>query len=294
MTGNFLSLTKQGIKTFLPAVAGLAMLAAAFGLGTIRLHRYPFIVKPEIKTVMDTRAGKIICLDHQGFLADLLFIRVLLHSGSLMWKPAYIDFDARWAYRLMDLVTDLDPKFYTAYLFAGMGLVHYHEDARLAIPILEKGMTVFPESWELPFWAGYLYLNRLNDPKNGAKYLWQAHNVPGAPKQFMAIMISALKESGDFGLAARGMKALAEGTANPNLKQLYLKKSLRLGNLNQLKKAAAAFRKKTGRFPTRLDDLVREGVLEKIPLDPENRSYAWDARTQQPVIQVVGRDRPRS
>ena len=285
MARFFPLLAKQKVKRCVPAAAGLAMLFLAFGLGALRLHRYPFIVKPEIKTVMDTRAGRIISLDHQGFLADLLFIRVVLHSGSLMWKPAYIDFDGKWAYRLMDVITDLDPRFYTAYLFAGMGLVHYHEDARLAIPILEKGMAVFPESWELPFWAGYLYLNRLDDPEKGARYLWQAHNVPGAPKHFVAIMTSALRSSGDFGLAARGMQALADRAANPNLKQLYLKKSLRLTNLDQLKKAAELFRVKTGRFPSNLDELVGQGVIKEIPRDPDGRTYAWDSTAQQPVVQ---------
>lgn len=280
-TGSHLA--KQGVKGALPGIAGLAMLVAAFGLGAIRLHHYPFIVKPEIKTVMDTRIGNVVSLDHQGFVADLLFIRVVLHSGSLMWKPTYIDFDGKWAYGIMDVVTDLDPRFYTAYLFSGMGLVHYHEDARLAIPILEKGMKVFPESWELPFWAGYLYLNRLDDPKNGAKYLWKAHNVPGAPKQFVFIMMSALKRSGDFGLAAEGMKALADGSRNPNLKQLYLKKSIRLNNLDQLKRAGAAFKDQKGRFPDNLDELVQAGIIDKVPLDPDNRGYAWDTSKEQPV-----------
>jgi len=265
---------------------GLVMLGLAFGLGGMRLHLYPFVVKPEIKSVVDTRIGKILSLDHQGFLADLLFIRVSLHSGSLMWKPDYIDFDSQWAYRLIDVATDLDPQFYTAYLFAGMGLVHYHEDARMAIPILEKGIKVFPESWELPFWAGYLYLNRLGDVQNGARYLWQAYNVPGAPRQFVAIMMSALKRAGDFGLAARGMRALAQGTANASLKQLYLKKSIRLDNLDVLKKAAIAFKEKKGRFPERLEALIQERIMETLPRDPDGMVYAWDAKTQQPVVRT--------
>ena len=39
---------------------------------------------------------------------------------------------------MMDIITDLDPKFYTTYLLSAMGLVHYHDDMKLADPILKK------------------------------------------------------------------------------------------------------------------------------------------------------------
>ena len=261
---------------------GLGFLGAAFCFGYARLTLYPFIVKPEVKVVVDSRLSRIVALDHPGFLADMLFIQVSLHSGSLMWKPVYIDFDSKWAYHMMDVITDLDPGFYTAYLFSAMGLVHYHEDVKLAVPILEKGMMQFPDSWELPFWAGYGYYNRLMDSEAAAHYFWEAYNKPDAPKQFLGLMLSAMKETGSFDRAAIAMKAMMDSTDNLNLKTIYAKKFVRLKNLDILMKAATRYKEKTGDFPKTLDTLVSSGFLKQIPDDPEGMTYQWNREKNLP------------
>ena len=45
----------------------------------------------------------------------------------------------------MDVVTDLNPRFYKAYLLSSMGLIHKFEDVKLAEPILQKGMKNFAQ-----------------------------------------------------------------------------------------------------------------------------------------------------
>ncbi len=273
---------KNGLKRYGMTVLGLCLIGVAFGLGYTRMALYPFIVKPEVKLVTDSRLGRLIALDHTGFLADMLFIQVNLHSGSLMWKPLYIDFDSQWAYRMMDVITDLDPKFYTAYLFSAMGLVHYHDDVKLAAPILAKGTKEFPDSWELPFWAGYGYFNRLMDYKTASRYFWEAYNKPDAPKQFLGLMLSAMQKTGSFDRAAIAMEAMMNSTDNPNLKTIYAKKLVRLKNLDLLMKAATAFKQKAGDFPETLENLVGSGLLEKIPIDPDGMAYAWNKKKNLP------------
>ncbi|MDY0222315.1 MAG: hypothetical protein RBR67_14360 [Desulfobacterium sp.] len=263
-------------------ILGLCLIGAAFCFGYARMTLYPFIVKPEIKLVTDSRLSRLLSLDHTGFMADMLFIQVNLHSGSLMWKPLYIDFDSQWAYRMMDVITDLDPKFYTAYLFSAMGLIHYHDDVKLAHPILKKGMKEFPDSWELPFWAGYGYFNRLMDYETAARYFWEAYNKPDAPKQFLGIMLSAMQRTGSFDRAAIAMEAMMNSTENPNLKTIYAKKLVRMKNLDTLMKAAQAYRERTGEFPETLDLLVSSGLLEKIPEDPDGMAYEWNKEKNLP------------
>jgi len=261
---------------------GLGFFGAAVCLGYAKLTLYPFFVRPEVKLVVDSRLSRTMALDHQGFMADMLFIQVSLHSGSLMWKPMYIDFDSKWAYHMMDVITDLDPKFYTAYLFSAMGLLHYHEDVKLAAPILEKGMAEFPDSWELPFWAGYGYYNRLMDYDAASKYFWEAYNKPDAPKQFLGLMLSAMQQSGSFDRAAIAMKAMMDSTDNLNLKTIYAKKLVRLKNLDILMKAATRYKEKTGDFPKTLENLVTSGFLKQIPDDPESMKYQWNREKNLP------------
>jgi len=271
----FLSSITNRFRDHRMMLLGLGLLGAAFGFGYARLTIYPFIVKPEIKLVVESRLSRIMALDHPGFMADMLFIQVNLHSGSLMWKPLYIDFDSRWAYHLMDVVTDLDPRFYTAYLFSAMGLLHYHDDVKLAAPILEKGMAEFPDSWELPFWAGYGYFNRLMDYETASSYFWKAYNKPRAPKQFLGLMLSAMQKSGSFDKAAIAMEAMMKSTDNLNLKTIYAKKLIRLKNLDIIMKAGEKFKDERGNFPTDLAELMNSGYLDTIPIDPEGIYYTW-------------------
>jgi tetratricopeptide (TPR) repeat protein len=265
-------------------IAGVALLLMAFGLGTLRMVRYPFIVRPEIKIVADSRLAKIVSLDHDGFLADLLFIDVDLHSGSLMWKPRYINFDAKWSYKMMDVVTDLDPKFYMAYLFSIMGLVHNLQDVRLAEPIVQKGMKQFPDSWELPFWAGYGYFNYLGEYKKAAKYMWQAYEKPHAPKYFLALMFAALKKSGDYRKAIVALKMIMDSTKDPNLKTIYAKKVVRLSNFDQIMTAANRFHAVEGRYPQTLSELVQGQFIKAIPVDPDGAVYVWNTKKQLPTV----------
>ncbi len=99
---------------------------------------------------------------------------------------------------MIDLVTNIDPQYYSAYLFSGMGLLHTHEDVLLSIPIVKKGMAIFPDSWELPFWIGlnaYLYME---DDTLASEYLWQAAHKPDAPSSFLSLLLSAITKGGNL------------------------------------------------------------------------------------------------
>ncbi len=275
---------KKNIRADYSIFLGICCLLLAFILGFIRLHFYPFIVKPEIKIVADTRLSKFIALDHEGFLADMLFIQVNLHSGSLMWKPLYINFDSKWAYDMMDVITELDPKFFTAYLFSAMGLVHAFDDVRLAEPILKKGMKEFPDSWELPFWTGYGHYNHLMEYQKASEYLWEAYNKPEAPKHFLAIMLSAMQKAGSFDRAAIAMKALMDRTDKQNLKIIYAKKIQRLLNLDLIMQCADKYKAERGRFPETIEELILNGYLKQIPKDPFGSKYGWNSDKKLPHI----------
>ena len=92
----------------------------------------------------------------------------------------------------------LDNRGFVADLFSGMGLIHNFDDVKLARPILEKGMKVFPESWELPFWLGYDHYIYLEDYDVGGEYLWRASQKPNAPKRFFSLLLSVLRKGGSY------------------------------------------------------------------------------------------------
>lgn len=257
----------------------LSCWAAAVTVNYFTRVAYPLEFKEELRFVPQKEVVEILSLDHRGLAADILFIQAILHSGSLMWKPLEYEFDSEWSYQAMDLTTTLDPRYLTAYLFSGMGLVHGSDDVRLARPILERGMVQFPQNWELPFWVGYLHHIYLEDYKTAGEYFWRASQCPGAPKTFLSLMLSSLKKGGQYERAIWALNSLIEHTENKKIVQIYQKRLIRLENMVILKKAAAHYRKTKGVPITELNQLVTEKFLPEIPEDPMGKGYEWDLKT---------------
>jgi len=246
--------------------------------------QYPLTVKEEIRFVPNKEVVDILCLDHQGLAADVLLIQAVLHSGSLMWKPLSHQFDSQWSYRLMDLATQIDPHYLTAYLFTGMGMVHGSEDVRRARPILERGIAHLPEVWELPFWIGYHNYVYLEDYRTAGNFFWRAGQYPNAPKSFLSLMLSSLKKSGRYEKAVLALQGLMQSTENERVKLIYQKRITRLENMIMLQKTASEFKNRTGYFPEDLNQLVSKKLIPAIPDDPMGQRYVWDKGRKRVMI----------
>ncbi len=222
-------------------------------------------------------------LDHRGLLADILFIRAIQHTGSLVWKPLDFALDSPWKYAIMDRVTRLDPRYYNAYLFSGMGLIQDFDDILLARPILERGIKSFPESWELPFWLGYDFYLYQNDYITASHYLLLAAEKPDAPKSFFALLLKTLNHQGAYHQAQALMSRMARNQPPGSVKILYEKRAARLKHLAQLQDAAERFAGEKKRKIESIEELLKSGLIEKIPSDPLGQEYYWN-REQERVV----------
>jgi tetratricopeptide (TPR) repeat protein len=237
---------------------------------------YPPEIRDDLRLLPTKEMAGIMSLDHRGAAADLLFTQVSIHSGSLMWKPLSIKFDSNWAFGMMDLATDLDPRYREAYLLSAMGLIHKFSDANLALPILRKGMLAMPDSWEMPYWYGYDHYFYLDDSKTASEYFLKAAQKPGAPKTNWGLLVNVSKESGYYENAYWALKVMYDNSDNEKVKMIYAKKLVQLDNLFTLQKAVTSYNDKTGNYPESLEKLVENGYIEKIPDDPMGKGYVWD------------------
>ena len=271
-----LRLLRNVPRGVMPVIAVCWLLAMGINFGS--RHYFPHRLQEDITFLPKNEIVDFLSLDHRGFAADLLFIKVVLHSGSLIWKPRSFTFRSEWSYRLIDLVTELDPRYYDAYLFAGMGLVHADADVERARNILDKGMRVFPASWELPFWAGFNYYLYRADDLTAGDYLWQAAHKPGAPTTFLGILVSTVTRAGIYERGIWALQGLMRTTHNTKVLQVYKKRIGRLQNLITLRQAIERYVRQQGRYPVDLDQLVQAGVLATLPEDPMAKKYVWNTR----------------
>ncbi|MCK5545249.1 MAG: hypothetical protein KAI35_08525 [Desulfobulbaceae bacterium] len=273
------------------------LLAIIFYLAAVSINFagsriYPAVLRDSVRIVPDSGLMDLLCLDHRGFAADCLFAGVIIHSGSLMWKPMEFGFDSEWSFKTMDLVTDLDPKYFTAYLFSGMGLIHSFDDAELAKPILEKGIKNLPERWELLFWLGYDHYAYLEDYETAAKFLLEAAQKPGAPGRFLALLLTAAQRGGEYQAAQWALLNIMKTTKDETTRKIYRKKLDQIENLILLQQASGNFRITHNRSPNRLDELVAGGFIKNIPQDPIGMTYKWDPEKLRVVTKKIKQPRP--
>lgn len=86
-----------------------------------------------------------------------------------------------WVYKMVDVITDLDPTFYMAYDAGGLFLSVLVDDREGAQRIYEKGIRYFPNDWRLLYKASYHSLFEMQRPEEAARLLVRAGKW-GAPK----------------------------------------------------------------------------------------------------------------
>ena len=108
--------------------------------------------------------------------------------------------DKGWGYHMIDGITDLSPQFKIAYT-AGVNhlsiISNDHEGARL---IIEKAMSVFKKDWRIFFFASYLYLYELQQPKKARNYIYKAIQL-GAPSWMNSLAARLFHKTGGLEVA---------------------------------------------------------------------------------------------
>lgn len=174
---------------------------------------------PKMYFVPEARWIKPVLLGHEALLADLVWIRTLgyfadeLLSGG---KYRYLD-------RLIDLATDLDPRFEKLYIWAGAVLMYSsgaitEEKIEASTQILKKGWDFIQSDpvgwkhaedyWLIPQMIGFNYAIELKDRKRGAPYIAAAAQIPGSPELYKTWAATLYKKSGDLEAGAKVLETM--------------------------------------------------------------------------------------
>ncbi|RKZ06759.1 hypothetical protein DRQ32_10790, partial [bacterium] len=146
--------------------------------------------------------------------ADILWLRTVTYYGE--WRQG--DHGIEFFRELSRRVVELDPHFVEAYRFSALVLADDLGAFDDGIDILRRGMQVMPDTWWLPFEAGFLeYTVRLDNEK-AARWFRIAASKPDAPdraKNFAAFVTS---RAGDLKVSLELWKFVANTTKNPEVR----------------------------------------------------------------------------
>lgn len=222
-------------------------------------------------------------------LADYYWLQAVQYVGETMLAKAQ-----RWEALapLLEIVTDLDPRYGYAYQMGGSNLAGLAQRYDEADRILQKGMKALPERWSLPFvYATNKFLYQ-QEYAEAAEYARRAAAIGKRPHlALLAANLSALADTDDeYRAALAFLDQMLEQSDTPELRQELLQRRVKIETyqaLSALEKAVAAFRAERGRLPARLGELV-PGHLGALPDDPAGGRLLYDPATGAVRSSVLG------
>lgn len=157
---------------------------------------------------------------HDQLLADLLWLKTILYFGH-----HYVtDRNYPYLYHLLEIITDLDPRFAEPYLFGGIVLSMEGDAIEESNLILEKGMRNLPQNWRFPFFLGFNHWYYLDDRAQAAEYISMASRLDGAPPYLPRLAATLYSEVGRRDAALSFLRELYRQTRDERIRDQITKK----------------------------------------------------------------------
>ena len=222
-----------------------------------------------INYFIPSKVTSLVSLDFKGIVSDFLFLKVSTYLGDKVIKKESLDKNqAAFIYQAADIITDLDPWFWDAYLMADMVLAWDFKRIDLANKLLLKAKKYRTWDFKIPYYLGFNYFYFLHDNENGSKYLMEASKLPGSPKYLPALATRLSVYQNNYGPAIVFLTDLLKST-HASSSVITLQKRLKtLIILENLEKLVDKYEKLNKSLPTDLFDLVKKGFIDRIPDDP--------------------------
>ena len=146
--------------------------------------------------------------------------------------------------------------------------------------ILQRASIARPFDYQPSFLYAFNLLQFKGDAAAASAWLRNAAaKLPDDDERLLMENFAArwLDRTEDLEVAAAVVESMAKQAKRKDFRVYLLQRAQRLRDLLELRKAAAAFRTRTGEVPRSLGQLVSGGFIVALPVDPFGFGYALDA-----------------
>jgi len=217
------------------------------------------------------RMMKRLVLGYDEMAADLVWLRMIQYYGQ------HKQSDRRYDYlgHIVDVLTDLDPRFIHAYTFGALLLTDDAKDPSRGLGILKKGAEYNPMDWRLPFMSGFIHYVFLGDYDGAARYFVRSSSLPDAPDFAGRFAAYVYGRKGDSDVSLELWSNLYHRSENEYEKLAALRYIKRI-HTERLDLLVRRFEDMYGRYPLDLTELVKVGWFEDLPRPPDGSLYYLD------------------
>jgi tetratricopeptide (TPR) repeat protein len=221
---------------------------------------------------------KILSMGHSNVLADMIYLWSIQYYSNYerAQRHRYVE------HVFSEVITELDPRYIDAYWLGALILILEIGDFDAGRKLLDKGIERNPEKWILPHLAAWECYHAKR-PELAAEYFEKAASIEGAPTVVRRMRAGLIARGGDVEVALEMWQAIRD---DPSSDSLSVKIAVRKVRELEARRAVAMlegivarFRDDNGRWPRRLEELVRRSYIRDLPRDPDGRAYEYDAAT---------------
>lgn len=263
-------------KPSVSALCGIALylLTMSYAVEVRPQHEQLFTVPANILRVISGQFREV--------LADISFLNALTWLGGHRTQAAthrYLPEQYAWVFNTLHNAVALDPYFMDPYYLMNAALIWDRYKPDVVNDLIAKGADI--RTWDtlLPFLAGFNYYYFLNNADKSVQYLKEASNRSGGNAFYdtLAARIAYKANKTELGIAYLEQQ-INQAELEGRLYSIQpLKSRLEvLKGIHKIEVAVTAYKQLFFKVPKSIDELVRLGMLVKIPKDDLGGQYYLD------------------
>ena len=217
---------------------------------------------------------KITSLEFGNIVSDFLFLKATVFLGGVLQHHLAVkNSEWRWFYNDLNAATELDPYFLDPYYLGNAHLTWEAGMINETNTLLEKGSRYRQWDWMLPFFLGFNYFYFLQDNNKASEYLMEASRKPGASPLFASLAARLAYKGNNVENAIFFLEEITKKTDDESLKKAYRTRIEALRGILSLDKAVDLYKRRFGKAPADLNELIERKVIQKLPRDPYGGTF---------------------
>lgn len=212
-----------------------------------------------------TEVLRFLTLGYDNVYANWLWLQSIQAFGS-GWITE--DGTTKPIYRYFDTLTDVDPKFISAYRFANLIIADNRHDWDLGRQILEKGSLQNPFNYDLPYLGIYSALWQYDNEIDARWFASRLNRIPSTPgfmvrlTEYIERRVGRYEAAYEFNVRYMLEYLHRENELERDIVYRRVQNLIDRWNKRELGQAAQRFHEEHGRHPELMEELLDGGYLE--------------------------------
>jgi hypothetical protein len=217
---------------------------------------------------------KALTADHYHFFSHVILLNCVFYYGTMAERGEVPNWQR--LYEALATSARLDPYNIDTYYLSQAVLPWEARLVRPTIELLEYGFAHRHWDWYLPLFLSFDYAYFFRDYDKAGYYMSKAAVLNKKAGYFYTLSARYFYEAGRTAFALAFLREMIANERNERIRHLMETRAAALEAILALEQAVSAFKERSGRMPTDLNEVRQAGLVDEIPVDPYGGTFYLD------------------